>query len=127
MDGRDGGGAKTVEGQAGKPKLIAPLEDEHDFIASFYSEVLKIGGGGLRFFFEFEVAEGMVFSFIVDPYQGGFLGFQAGIFVHHVVGKVEVVGYFYFKVLLKVFQRVEVILNQVVFIKLHEWVLKDDG
>src|SRR5690554_524690 len=116
-----------MEGQAGEPKFITALEYEHDFVASLYAEVLKIGGGSLRFFFQVEVAEGMVLSFIVDPYQGGFLGFQAGILVHHIVGKVEIVGYFYFKVLLKVFQGVEVILNQVVFIKLHEWVLKDDG
>ena len=88
---------------------------------------MKIGGGSLRFFFELAVVKGAVFVLVVDPYQGDFFRLESGILVHHVVGKVEIVGYFYFKVLLKVFQGVEVILNQVVFIQLHEWVLKDDG
>ena len=36
VGGRDGGGAQAMEGQAGKPKLIASFEDEHDFIAPLY-------------------------------------------------------------------------------------------
>ena len=96
---RDGDGSDAVQCEQEKPELVTAAEDEHHAVAlldSLFHEEVRGALGGKR-----EVLErvDVAFVVVVAPHQCFALGFRRGIFVHDVIGEVEVFRDSYLEIL----------------------------
>ena len=81
---------------------IAAFEDEHHRITTSDAEAMQVRSSEVRPPFQFTERECALLSFLIGPQQGALVGIFFGPCVHHVVGKVEMLGYAYLIVLHKV-------------------------
>ena len=79
------------------------LQDEHDLIAARNAEAHEVCSRPVGLLFELPVRCPYLFSTLTGPEQTNLIGFYSCPFVHDIVGKVEVLGYYKVQVLLVIF------------------------
>ena len=115
MGGRDGYGADLMQRNDGVPELVAPLEDQHHFVAAAYAERLEIGGGTIRSLLDLCKSEVDVFAVIVCPAEGAPRRLLFGPSIDDVVSVVKVLGYADMEIVFEIFLRRERGLRQKTF------------
>ena len=115
MGGRDGHGAELMQRNDGVPELVAPLEDQHHFVAAAYAERLEIGGGTIRSLLDLCKGEVDVFAVIIRPAEGASRRLLFGPSIDDVVSVVEVLGYADMEIVFEIFLRRERGLRQKTF------------
>ena len=92
MGGGNGGDAQLMQGQHGEPVFVVPLEHQHDPVALFQPR----GPEGVRhavgLFLDIGKGKKTLLVFRVAPDHGPFFRGFGGNGIHHVVGKVKIVG-----------------------------------
>ena len=85
-------GPNLVQCEHHNPPLVAPFQDEHHRVALANAERHEVGGGLVRLLLQLPEGGANLFAQVVGPQQGQLVRCFLGPCIHHVVGKVEVLG-----------------------------------
>ena len=105
VGGRNHHRTNLMQGQHYHPPFVAPLQDEHHGVVLADADALQVRGGLVGLLFQLTETCAYLFAFVVGPEQCQLVGVCLGPFIHHVVGKIEILRDDEFQVLVVILHR----------------------